>query len=153
MSRVDTKSAEHGAKLVPAAKAPDSPSKPGFTAEPAPNRFTAEAKDAWASAPETLRSEVLRLERELRAGIEKYRAAAARDEATILELRNEIAELKREKQETDYTTEIVMKFAADHPRLEELSEDIVFFLDSGRAEDLAEAYELAERLNPAARPN
>jgi hypothetical protein len=45
----------------------------------------------------------------------------------------------------DSTHDSVTKFAAVHPRFEELSEDIVFFLDTGRANDLAEAYSLAER--------
>jgi hypothetical protein len=49
----------------------------------------------------------------------------------------------------DPTAEMVTKFAAAHPRFEELSEDIVFFLDTGRANDLAEAYGLAERFNLA----
>jgi hypothetical protein len=78
------------------------------------------------------------------------------ESATILELRNEIAELKsciaeHQQQKSDSTTEAVTKFASDpaHPRFEELTEDIVFFLESGRADDLAEAYELAERFNPA----
>jgi hypothetical protein len=47
----------------------------------------------------------------------------------------------------DSTHDSVMKFAAAHPRFEELSEDIVFFIESGRADDLAEAYDLAERFN------
>jgi hypothetical protein len=44
----------------------------------------------------------------------------------------------------------VAKFASDpaNPRFEELSDDIAFFLKSGRTKDLAEAYQLAERLNP-----
>lgn len=50
-------------------------------------------------------------------------------------------------QTADSTTEAVMKFAATHPRFEELAEDIVFFLDTGRADDLAEAYDLAVRFN------
>ena len=49
----------------------------------------------------------------------------------------------------DSTHDSVTKFAAAHPRFEELSEDIVFFLDTGRANDLAEAYCLAERFNLA----
>jgi hypothetical protein len=92
-----------------------------------------------------VRAEVLRMERELTAGLEKHRA-------TILELRNEIAELKRSVADVDSTT-ATMKFAADHPRFEELSEDICFFLDTGRANDLVEAYELAERFNLASRSN
>jgi hypothetical protein len=51
--------------------------------------------------------------------------------------------------DADATTEAVMKFAAAHLRFEELSEDIVFFIESGRANDLAEAYALAERSNLA----
>jgi hypothetical protein len=47
----------------------------------------------------------------------------------------------------DSTAEMVTKFAAAHPRFEVLSEDIVFFLDTGRANDLAEAYSLAERFS------
>jgi hypothetical protein len=45
------------------------------------------------------------------------------------------------------TAEAVMKFAASHPRFKELSEDILFFIESGRADDIAEAYDLAERFN------
>jgi hypothetical protein len=93
-----------------------------------------------------VRAEVLRMERELTAGLEKHRA-------TILELRNEIAELKSSVADVDSTTATIMKFAADHPRFEELSEDICFFLDTGRANDLVEAYELAERFNLASRSN
>jgi hypothetical protein len=42
-------------------------------------------------------------------------------------------------------------FAAkpENSRFDELSEDIVFFLNSGKTKDLAEAYRLADRLNPA----
>jgi hypothetical protein len=51
--------------------------------------------------------------------------------------------------DADSTAEAVEKFAAAHPRFEELSEDIAFFLDTGRANDVVEAYKLAERINPA----
>lgn len=115
---------------------------PSEAIEPAPKRFSAKAKEDWPSASEALRSEVLRLERELTVGLEKHHA-------TILELRNKIAELESRIADGDSTIETVMKFAADHPRLEELSEDIVFFLDTGRAETLAEAYDLAERFSLA----
>ncbi|MDB5604270.1 MAG: hypothetical protein JWP25_1170 [Bradyrhizobium sp.] len=50
---------------------------------------------------------------------------------------------------SDSTHESVTRFAAENPRFEELSEDIAFFLTSGRTKDLGEAYTLAERLNPA----
>ena len=53
-------------------------------------------------------------------------------------------------QQREQTTLIeVSKFAETHPRFEELSDDIGFFMKSGRAKDLSEAYTLAERLNPA----
>jgi hypothetical protein len=54
--------------------------------------------------------------------------------------------LGRAPEEIDIT-EAVEKFAATHPRFEELSEDIIFFIDTGRADDLAEAYSLAERFS------
>jgi hypothetical protein len=49
---------------------------PSYTASPPPKRFSPDAKDAWASAPEPVRAEVARMERELTAGFEKHRAGA-----------------------------------------------------------------------------
>lgn len=46
----------------------------------APARFSADAKAAWEAAPEPVKAEVARMERELTAGIEKHRAAAAKYE-------------------------------------------------------------------------
>jgi hypothetical protein len=164
---------------------------PPTTPEPPPKRFTAAAKEAWASAPDTVRAEVLRLEAELTAGLKRHKAAAARDAelsdfhdraakggTTVREaltryisledmLRadpdkglevvfqniglspREWAMLLGQGPDADSTAEAVAKFAAAHPRFDELSEDIAFFLDTGRADDLAEAYTLAERINPA----
>jgi hypothetical protein len=50
----------------------------------------------------------------------------------------------------DPNHESVIEFAAmpEHSRFEELSDDIAFLLNSGRAKELTEAYNLAERLNP-----
>jgi hypothetical protein len=83
---------------------------------------------------------------------------ASQSDATIRELKQELASLKeqvggvtqtfKQQQEQSTLTEI-NKFAADHPRFDELANDIAFFMQSGRAKDLPEAYELAERLNPA----
>jgi hypothetical protein len=53
--------------------------EPSFTPEPPPKRFSAAAVEDWASTPETVRTEVLRLEKELTAGLKKHQAAAARD--------------------------------------------------------------------------
>lgn len=83
--------------------------------------------------------------------------AASQQDATIRELKAEIAELKSsvgnvtqtfQQQQTAAVGKEVQDFAAAHPRFEELSEDIAFFLQH-RTQDLAEAYSLAERLNPA----
>jgi hypothetical protein len=48
--------------------------------------------------------------------------------------------------------ENVAKFAADHPRFDELSTEIVRLLETGYASDLADAYTKAERLNPLPQP-
>jgi hypothetical protein len=163
---------------------------PAVAVEPAPTRFTAVAKEAWASVPETVRADVLRMERELTAGLRKHQAAAARDAdladfharaakggVTLQEalsayvnmedlLRTDpdkgleavfqnigispcewAARLLGQTPDVDATTQEVLEFAAVHPRFEELSEDIVFFIESGRADDLAEAYSLAERFS------
>lgn len=84
--------------------------------------------------------------------------SASAQDATIRELRQEIAALKeglggvsntiRTQSEQSVLAQIA-EFSADKPRFEELSNDIAFFLQNGRANDLQEAYELAERLNPA----
>ena len=156
--------------------------------EPAPTRFSVAAKEKWTEVPEEVRAEVLRMEKELKAGLEKHRVAAARD-ADLADFHNRasrggktlkealcgyvsLEDLLRTDpdkgldvlfenigvsphewaakllgQEVDSVTEAVAKFAATHPRFDELSEDIAFFLDTGRADDLAEAYSLAERFN------
>lgn len=81
------------------------------------------------------------------------------NDATIRELKNEIAQLKQsvggvttsiQQQHVATVDAQVQKFAAENPRFEELAEDIAFFLKSGRTKDLAEAYKLAEKLNPDA---
>jgi hypothetical protein len=46
---------------------------------PPPSRFSAEAKAAWDTAPEALRAEVSRMEKEFAAGFAKYKTAAERD--------------------------------------------------------------------------
>lgn len=89
---------------------------------------------------------------------QKPEEQASQQDATIRELRQQISRLEQqvggvtqtiEQQREQATLTEINKFAADHPRFEELAEDIAFFMKSGRAKDLPEAYELAERLNPA----
>lgn len=80
---------------------------------------------------------------------------------TIRELRDELASLKQElggvsstikqQNEAKIFSEIEA-FAAENPRFDELSQDIAFFIESGRTSDINEAYKLAERLNPAPSP-
>lgn len=85
---------------------------------------------------------------------------SARQDQTVAGLRQQIAQLQQmvtgvtktvEQQRTDATQQQVEAFAkqAGHERFEELAQDISFFLKSGRATDLTQAYDLAERLNPA----
>ncbi len=201
--------------------------KPSHTAEDAPARFTETAKAKWHGADPEIRGEVLRMQRELTDGYQKYKEAAERDgslsefhemakasgkdlggvvreyvnmenalrkdpvggldticqrlgfslrdvaahvlnqtpdqnasqqDAVIRELRQELAGLKEQvggvtktfqQQREQSTLSEINKFAADNPRFEELADDIAFFMKSGRAKDLPEAYQLAERLNPA----
>lgn len=83
---------------------------------------------------------------------------ASQQDATIRELREQVKTLSEQiggvtktvqQQQHDAVQGEVAKFAAGHPRFEELADDIAMFMQSGRAKDLSEAYDMAERLNPA----
>jgi hypothetical protein len=85
-------------------------------------------------------------------------ATSSQQDAVIRGLQNEIQELKG--QLTGVTTSIkndheaqlnksIDDFAAQNPRFNELSEDIALILEMNKANTLAEAYEMADRLNPA----
>lgn len=91
---------------------------------------------------------------------QKPEEVAGQQDATIRELRQEIAGLTQkvgtvsqnfQQQQASSVGQEVAKFAADpaHSRFEELHEDIAFFLKTRCPGDLKQAYELAERLNPA----
>jgi len=76
----------------------------------------------------------------------------------IRELRTQIGQLQQQiggvtqtfqQQREQSTLAEVNKFAEEHPRFEELADDIAFFMKTGRASTLSEAHDLAERLNPA----
>lgn len=82
----------------------------------------------------------------------------SQQDSTINELRQHIARLEQQvggvtqtfqQQREQSTLAEINKFAEANPRFEELADDIAFFMKSGRASDLSEAYQLAERLNPA----
>lgn len=85
---------------------------------------------------------------------------ATQQDGVIRELRSQIANLEKQiggvsttiksQQEKAVLSEIeTFASAPEHARFEELGTDIAFFLSNGRAKDLQEAYELADRLNPA----
>jgi hypothetical protein len=143
---------------------------------------------SWDEAPNVVRAEVSRMERELTAGFAKHRAAAVRD-ASIAEFHNmavkgrttlkealsryvnmgnqlrtdpvkgleiicqnvgmslqevaaKVLRLALDREQGAHPVhESVAKFATEiaHSRFKELSEDIVFFLTSGRTAYLAEA--------------
>lgn len=62
----------------PIAEQPQAPEKPAKAEQPQtgfgepPNRFSADAKAAWATAPEPVRAETMRAIRELETGIKQY---------------------------------------------------------------------------------
>jgi len=92
-------------------------------------------------------------------------AVQQQTDTTVSSLKNEIATLKQqlsgvtqtiEKQQQSALLSHVQSFAVEHPRLDDLSDDIAMFLKTERQiggefrfPTLQEAYELAERLNPA----
>jgi hypothetical protein len=166
-----------------------SSAKPSHTTSAPPTRFSAAAKAEWDTAPETVRAEVSRMEREFKAGFAKYKTAAERDASladfhdmaakggtTVREALSKYVNLENQLRADpirgleiicqnvglslrDVASQVlgltldrseanaVEEFAAKHPRFDELSEDIIFLLETGRADDLPEAYTLVERLN------
>lgn len=99
--------------------------------------------------------------REIAAQImgQKPDQVAGQQDRVITQLRNQVDLLSRqiggvtktiETQRTEATHSQVADFAKQpgHERFEELAPDIAFFLKNNRAQDLGEAYQLAERLNP-----
>lgn len=218
------KPAQQAADAQQQAQTTEDTTKAATTFAEPPSRFSADAKAAWATAPEPVKAEVTRAIKELEGGIQQYQQAfepykdfdkqlrangqtfkevfdhytgieslLAQDpikgldticrnlgtslqsvaaqimgqpqdqqrtqaDSYISELKAEITELKKQvggvtttiqSQQEKALLDQIDAFAADKPRFDELSNDIVFFLNSGRTKDLQEAYALAERLNPA----
>ena len=86
---------------------------------------------------------------------------AAAQDGVINSLRQELAQLKQEvggvsstiAQQNDRAIQSELTaFEKDHPRMNELRGDMAMFLETGRATDMQEAYDMAERLNPASNP-
>lgn len=85
----------------------------------------------------------------------------AQNDSTIAALRREIAELKQgfgaiktdmQSREEQAVQEHINQFAKDKPRFQELRGTMSQLIQGGIAQDLQDAYEMAERLNPAAQP-
>lgn len=90
---------------------------------------------------------------------QKPEQVEANRDREMVALKQEIQGLKQqlggftqniEQQRVQTVQQQLAQFTKDHPRVSELEEDMAFFLKSGRAKDLQEAYELADRLNPQA---
>lgn len=88
-------------------------------------------------------------------------AQASQQEATIRELRQQITRLEHgfqnvsgsiEQQQMAQLHNEIAAFAQGKPRFEELRPTIGKLLESGMAQDLEGAYDMAERLNPSATP-
>lgn len=84
--------------------------------------------------------------------------AAAQQENTMREMRQEVASLKQElggvsttlqSQSEQVAMEQLQTFAADKPRFDELSPTMAQLINSGMAKDIGEAYQKAEMLNPS----
>ncbi|MCK4207192.1 hypothetical protein J3U99_20705 [Brucella pituitosa] len=86
---------------------------------------------------------------------------ASRQDSVIRQMSEQIAQLtnrsvafEQSMQENRLreTQTLIQEFAKDHPRTEELAEDIAFLIESKRVATLQEAYELADRMNPSKAP-
>jgi hypothetical protein len=68
-------------------------------------------------------------------------------ESVIRELQQELQAIKSHNEQA--TRNQIDAFAAEKPRFDELADDIALLIQTGKAKGLQQAYELAERLNPA----
>lgn len=87
--------------------------------------------------------------------------AASRQEAVLRQMSEQIAALTNRSAAFEQSMQEerirehqawMQEFAKDHPRLDELGDDIALLLESGRAANMHEAYELADRMNPSSKP-
>lgn len=76
-------------------------------------------------------------------------------QSEVQQLRDKIAQMEQRQQGDSIASQVIAPFASQNPRYHELQDDIALFLQSGRidpslspAAKLAEAYSMAERLNP-----
>ena len=196
-----------------------------------PRRFSSDAKGVWMEAPLPVRAEIHRMERELEAGLEKYKddarafedyrefadylgetgqnfhdvlahytgieamlredpirgldqicnnlgtdlrsvaahilgqaseEGALQQDPHVGQLQQRILQLEEQlggvttdlaHQRSQEAMDVIDAFREDHPRFDELAHDIALLLNTGRANELDTAYDLANRLNPAADPD
>jgi hypothetical protein len=87
--------------------------------------------------------------------------AASRQEAVIRQMSEQIAALTNrsaayeqmmQQNSLRETQALIQEFAKEHPRVDELADDIALLIQSKRAATLQEAYELADRMNPSSGP-
>jgi hypothetical protein len=85
-------------------------------------------------------------------------AGGVQQERVVAELNQRIAGLEKQlggvsqtltRQAADTVTKQVTDFASSSPRFDELAESIARLIETGMAKDLPEAYQMADRLNPA----
>ncbi|HWT63343.1 MAG TPA: hypothetical protein VN150_12265 [Ochrobactrum sp.] len=86
---------------------------------------------------------------------------ASRQDSVIRQMSEQIAELSNRSAAFEQsmqdnrlreTHSLIQDFAKDHPRVEELADDIAFLIESKRVATMQEAYELADRMNPSKAP-
>lgn len=83
---------------------------------------------------------------------------AHESQQTIIDLRNQISQLQQqfgnvsqtiEQQQQAEALRQIESFKAGKPRFEDLRNDMKFFMETGKAQTLEDAYMMADRLNPA----
>lgn len=86
----------------------------------------------------------------------RQQAPIQQTDPRIAQLQQQVQDMQRQQVEAQLKDQVLTPFMKDHPRFEELQDDIALFLKSGKvpdnlshAERLEHAYDLADRINPA----
>lgn len=86
---------------------------------------------------------------------------ASRQDSVIRQMSEQIAQLTNRSAAFEQSMQdnrlrethaLLQDFAKEHPRVEELADDIAFLIENKRVASLQEAYELADRMNPSKEP-